>query len=81
MQRSWRSEASSTNRICELSKSGEAFSSSRSSTALEGFFQNFGQYKTTTWIGSSHALSIVLPKGSIIVNEYAIRQPLLDIAF
>jgi phosphopantetheinyl transferase len=47
----------------------------------EGFFQNFGQYKTTTWIGSSHALSIVLPKGSIIVNEYEIRQMLSDIAF
>jgi 4'-phosphopantetheinyl transferase len=33
---------------------------------LEGYFENFAQYKAIIWIGSSHALSIVLPKRSVI---------------
>ena len=48
-----------------------------SSGNWEGTFQNFGQYKTTTWIGTSHAVSIVLPKRSTIVNGREIREAFL----
>lgn len=32
----------------------------------EGLFQNFAQYKVRVWIGSTHVLSIALPKRSIL---------------
>jgi phosphopantetheinyl transferase (holo-ACP synthase) len=48
-----------------------------SSGNWEGHFQNFGQYKTATWIGTSHAVSIVLPKRSIIANEHEIYEAFL----
>ena len=48
-----------------------------SSGNWEGLFENFAQYKTTTWIGTSHAVSIVLPKRSTIVNGRDIRDALL----
>jgi phosphopantetheinyl transferase len=48
-----------------------------SSGNWEGLFENFGQYKTTTWIGTSHAVSIVLPKRSTIVNGRDIREAFL----
>ncbi len=32
----------------------------------EGLFQNFGQYKAMASIGSSYALSIVLPRRSVV---------------
>jgi phosphopantetheinyl transferase (holo-ACP synthase) len=48
-----------------------------SSGNWEGTFQNFGQYKTMTWIGTSHAVSIVLPKRSTIVNGREIREAFL----
>jgi 4'-phosphopantetheinyl transferase len=50
-----------------------------SSGNWEGLFQNFGQYKTSTWIGASHATSIVLPKRSIIVNGREIREAFLTL--
>jgi phosphopantetheinyl transferase len=50
-----------------------------SSGNWEGLFQNFGQYKTTTWVGTSHAVSIVLPKRSIIVNGYEIYDAFLTL--
>jgi 4'-phosphopantetheinyl transferase len=50
-----------------------------SSGYWEGLFQNFGQYKTITWIGSAHVMSIVLPKKSIIVNEREILEAFLTI--
>jgi 4'-phosphopantetheinyl transferase len=39
------------------------------SGVLEGFFENFAQYKARIWIGASYALSIVLPKRSVIGLE------------
>ena len=50
-----------------------------SSGNWEGHFQNFGQYKTTTWIGTSYATSIVLPKRSLILNEREIREAFLNL--
>jgi hypothetical protein len=32
----------------------------------EGLFQNFGQYKAMASIGSAYALSIVLPRNSVV---------------
>ena len=48
-----------------------------SSGNWEGLFENFAQYTTTTWIGTSHAVSIVLPKRSTIVNGRDIRDAFL----
>ena len=42
----------------------------------EGFFQNFAQYKTTVWIGSSYAFAIVLPKRTALGLEDDLRQVL-----
>jgi len=39
------------------------------SGVLEGFFENFAQYKARIWVGASHALSIVLPKRSVLSLE------------
>jgi len=39
------------------------------SGVLDGLFENFAQYKGRIWIGSSHALSIVLPKRSVLSLE------------
>jgi len=39
------------------------------SGVLEGVFKNFAQHKVRIWIGSSHALSIVLAKRSVISLE------------
>ena len=35
----------------------------------EGLFQNFAQYKARIWTGSSYALSIVMPKRSVIIED------------
>ena len=35
----------------------------------EGVFENFAQYKARVWIGSSHVLSIVVPKRSTLILE------------
>jgi 4'-phosphopantetheinyl transferase len=32
----------------------------------EGGFQNFAQYKVRVWIGSTHVLSIAMPKRSVL---------------
>jgi 4'-phosphopantetheinyl transferase len=42
----------------------------------EALFQNFGQYKAVTWIGSLHVLSVVLPKRSRLALEGNIREVL-----
>jgi 4'-phosphopantetheinyl transferase len=42
----------------------------------EGLFQNFGQYKAVTWIGSFHVLSLVLPKRSSPILECNVREVL-----
>jgi 4'-phosphopantetheinyl transferase len=42
----------------------------------ESLFQNFGQYKAVTWIGSSHVLSLVLPKRSSLSLECNVRDVL-----
>jgi 4'-phosphopantetheinyl transferase len=40
----------------------------------EGLFQNFGQYQTMASIGSSYALSIVLPRNSVMGGGYDIGE-------
>jgi 4'-phosphopantetheinyl transferase len=47
-------------RIYDLAEFGRA-----GSGVWEGLFQNFAQYKAKVWIGSSYALSIVMPKRSM----------------
>ena len=42
----------------------------------EGLFQNFGQYKAMASIGSDYALSIVLPRNSVVAGESDIGKML-----
>jgi 4'-phosphopantetheinyl transferase len=40
----------------------------------EGLFQNFGQYKAMAWNGPSYALSIVLPRNSVVTGACDISE-------
>jgi phosphopantetheinyl transferase len=40
----------------------------------EGLFQNFGQYKAMASIGSSYALSIVLPRSSVVDGVFDVGE-------
>ena len=42
----------------------------------EGLFQNFAQYKTAVWIGSSYTFATVLPKRTALGLEDDLRQVL-----